>query len=121
MDTVRFAFRLPPVLLLRAPIGLWPRAPRGVTVRVESDGAVDVICTSGSELHARGMAIATAASFLHAVDHNVPPTTIPASLTVPSCGDREIRYAIRLGVRVSIARTGEAPAVFGNPLLAVAG
>jgi hypothetical protein len=45
---------------------------------------------------------------------------IRAALTVRSCR-RPIGYVIIVGVAVSIARTDEAPEVFGNPLLAAVG
>jgi hypothetical protein len=117
--TVTLSFHLPPVLLLRAPIGSWPQAPRGVTLKVGTDGMVTSSCVNGSELHARGLVMTTAAAFLRAMDRNIPPTVIPAKMSAPSLGDRTVTYAIALGARVSIARTGEAPAVWGNPLLSV--
>lgn len=118
--TVTFRFKLPGVLLLRAEIGAWSRSPKGVVCDVTRDGTVTISCTNWSELHARGMVISTAASFMRRIDNGIPPTAIPAKLSgAPSAKGREIDYAITLGARISIARTGEAPEVFGNPLLAV--
>jgi hypothetical protein len=118
-EPVTLSFRLPPVLMLRAPLGAWRRAPRGVTLDVGEDGTVTASCVNGSELYARTQVMTAAASFLRAMDSNIPPITIPAKMTAPSLGDRTVDYAISLGARVTIARTGEAPAVWGNPLLAV--
>jgi hypothetical protein len=116
-NRVRFSFALSGLLLERAPIGSWPRAPRGVRLEVRRDGAVEVTCINGSELHARDLVIATAGAFVRSIDH-APPTSIAAVLR---CGDRRIlRYAITLGARVSIAQSNERPVMFGN-LLAIAG
>lgn len=116
---VRFAFRLPTTLLLRAEPGLWGRAPREVTLEVAGDGAVTVLCANGSEDYARTRVLHTSAAFLRSIDTNVPPLSIPATLT-PANGEQPIRYQISLGARVSIARAHEAPHVFGNFHLAVA-
>lgn len=110
---VRFAFRLPPTLLLRAEPGLWADAPRDVTLQVAGDGAVEIRCTNGSERYARTRVLHTAAGFLRSIDQDVPPLSISAVLT-PANGERPIRHMITIGACVSIARTNEAPAVFGG-------
>ena len=116
---VRFAFRLPATLLLRAEPGLWGRAPRDVTLDVAGDGAVTVACANGSENYARTRVLHTAAGFLRSIDRDVPPLSIPALLT-PANGERPIRHQITIGACVSIARTGEAPMMFSGPPLAAA-
>ena len=113
MHPVTFRFRLPPVLMLRAPLGPWRRAPRGVDLDVGRGGDILVACRDGSELHARNQVLQTAAAFLRAADRNVPPMTFMATLE-PGNGERPIRYAISLGARVSIARTQENPLVVGQ-------
>ena len=114
---VRFVFRLPPTLLLRAEPGTWRRAPRGVTLEVAGDGAVEVSCTNGSEIYARNLVLQTAGAFVRSIEDNARTLKIRAVLSAPSCR-RPIGYMIIIGARVSIARTDEAPEVFGNPLLA---
>ena len=116
---VLFTFKLPATLLLRAEPGLWGRAPRSVSLDVAHDGLVVVTCTDLSELHARGLVISTTGAFIRSIDRNAPVLKIPALMTVRSVR-RPIEYMIVIGARVSIARTGEAPATFANPLLAVA-
>jgi hypothetical protein len=110
-EAVRFRFHLPPALLVRAPIGDWPRAPRGVVLHVGPGGQIRVSARNGSESYARGQVLQTAASFLRSIDHNLAPATFRAELT-PANGEAPIRYAITIGARVSIARTAEEPAVF---------
>jgi hypothetical protein len=116
--SVRFAFRLPPTLLHRVEPGAWPRAPRSVSVEVAGDGAVEISCTNGSEIYAFNQVLQTAGSFIRSIEKNAPTLKIRAALTAPSC-KRPIGYMIVVGARVSIARTDEAPEVFGNALLAV--
>ena len=113
---VQFVFRLPPTLLLCAPIGAWPQTPRGVTLTVTPDGTVEIACTDASELYGRSQVLTAAGDFLRAIEKDSPPLKIRAALTVPSW-KRPIGYMISVGAWVSIARTDEAPAVFANPLL----
>jgi len=106
---VTFRFRLPPTLMLRAPVGAWPRAPRGASVDVAADGAVVVTSVDRHETYARDQVIKVAARFLGLIDADVPMTALPASLSAPSCRARPEIYAIALGAKVSIARTDRAP------------
>jgi hypothetical protein len=106
---VTFRFRLPPALMLRAPVGAWLRAPRGVSVDVSADGAVIVTSVDHHETYARDQVVKTAARFLGSIDADVPMTSLPASLSAPTCRARPEIYAIALGAKVSIARTERAP------------
>ena len=112
---VVFRFRLPTILLLRAEPGAWGRAPRDVRLDVAVDGRVEVSCRNGSESYARTRVLHTAAGFVRSIETNVPALSMGAELT-PANGERPIRYSIVLGARVSIARAGEAPLLFGNQL-----
>jgi len=105
---VNFRFRLPDALLLRAPVGEWPRAPRGARLEVGAGGAVTVTSYDSHESFAREQVLRLAASFLRAIDSDVPPTVLPATL---GNGEREQCYAIALGAKVSISRASEAPLV----------
>lgn len=118
-EPVTLSFRLPPVLMLRAPLGAWRRAPRGVTLFAGADGTVTANCVNGSELFARTQVMTAAASFLRAMDSNISPIVIPAKMTAPSLNGKAVDYQISLGARVTIARSGQAPAVWGNPLVAI--
>jgi hypothetical protein len=102
-------FRLPPALLLRAPVGLWERSPRGVIVAVASDGAVTVTGIDHSETFAEQQVLRTAAKFLRAIDARTCPVGFAATLSAPSCRRRPRGYAISFGAKVSIARSDFAP------------
>ena len=96
-----FVFRLPPTLLLCAPIGAWPQTPRGVTLTVTPDGTVEIACTDASELYGRSQVLTAAGDFLRAIEKDSPPLKIRAALTVPSW-KRPIGYMISVGAWVSI-------------------
>ena len=102
---VVFRFRLPPVLMLRAPLGAWRRAPRAVTLDVGADAVVNVVGHDRLETFARKQVLSTTMAFLRAVDRNVPPMVLEATLSAPSCRERPEYYGISLGAAVSIART----------------
>jgi len=110
---VVFQFRLPPVLLLHAQPGLWPRAPRGASVDVGEDGAVVVTSYDHLETYARDQVLRVACAYLRACVRNAPPVTIRATLSAPSCRQRPVGYAISLGAKVSIAETNARPVVIG--------
>ena len=101
---VVFRFRLPPVLMLRAEPGEWPRTARGVTLHVKPDGAIAVTSIDHSETFGRRQVLGTAARFLRAIEADAPMTTLAAELSAPSCRARPERYTIALGARVSITR-----------------
>ena len=103
-----FRFRLPPALLLGAPLGIWPRSTRATVLRVGEDGSITVTSVDHHESYGRDQVLKLAAAFLRAVDRNVPPTVLAATLEAPSTRDRGLgypaRYSIALGAAVSITR-----------------
>lgn len=110
---VVFQFRLPPVLLLHAQPGFWPRAPRGASVNVAGDGRITVTSVDRSEIYARAQVQRVAAAWLRESVRHQAPRAIAATLSAPSCREAPERYAIALDARVSIAKTAEAPLVAG--------
>jgi hypothetical protein len=119
---VTFRFTLPGALLLRAPVGAWPRAPRGVRLTVEAGGAVTVVSFDRLESYARRQALDAASAFLRVMDRGQGALTFPAVLT-PANGESPIHYAVVVGAEVSIARTREKPHLgeAGAPQLALVG
>jgi hypothetical protein len=112
-------FRLPPVLLLHAEPGLWPRSPRGGDLVLLADGAVTVTSQDHHESYGVDQVRRVALQWLRATVRNAPPTSIAATLSSPSLRRRrgpdghEV-YAIVIGAKVSIARTDERPAAIGE-------
>jgi hypothetical protein len=105
---VTFRFRLPPVLMLRAPLGFWPRCPRGVTLDVGEDGNVLVTSVDHHMSYAVDQVQKVAGRFLSSIGADVPMTTLQAFLSTPETRRRPItdpaRYSIALGAEVSITR-----------------
>jgi hypothetical protein len=103
---VVFKFRLPPVLLLHAEPGIWPRSPRGCTVVMTEDGAVTVTSVDHSQTYA--------GAFLRASVRDAPATMLTAELDAPYCRERPVQFQISLGARVSIAQTEVRPYLADN-------
>jgi hypothetical protein len=106
--TVRFSFKLPSTLMMRARVGDWQRAEPGVVVHVGPSGEVRINARNGSELYARRLATRAAATLLRELQTD-RPTLIPDATMVPGNGEREIRYAIAIGSQVLISRAIETP------------
>jgi hypothetical protein len=102
---VTFRFRLPPALAMRAPLGFWPRSPRGCTLDVGDHGNVLVSSVDHSEIFARKQVLQTAGAFLRTTDPVTQPETLLGELSAPSCRERLEVYSITLGAAVSIARS----------------
>jgi hypothetical protein len=105
---VTFRFRLPPVLLLRAPLGFWPRTPRGVRLDVGEEGNVLVTSFDHHMTYAVDQVLKCAARFLAAIGADVPMTTLHGFLSTPqtrrTAASDPARYSIALGAKVSITR-----------------
>ena len=105
---VTFRFHLPPVLMLRAPIGLWPRSPRGVTLRVADDGDVLITSVDHHMTYAVDQVLKSAARFLGSIGADAPMTSLRGFLSTPATrrtiASDPARYSIALGAKVSITR-----------------
>jgi len=105
---VSFRFRLPPVLLLRAPLGFWARCPRGVTLDVGEEGNVLVTSVDHHMSYAIETVLKTAGRFLGVIGADVPMTTLHGFLSTPetrrTVASDPARYSIALGAKVSITR-----------------
>jgi hypothetical protein len=105
---VTFRFRLPPALLLRAPLGFWPRAPRGCTLDVGEEGNVLVTSLDRHMSYATDQVLKTAARFLAAIGADAPLQRLTGFLSTPATREagagHPARYSIALGAKVSITR-----------------
>jgi len=104
---VRFCFRLPAAMLLLAPVGLWPKAPKGTSLDVTPDGDVTITSFDASQTYAQNQVFQLAMSFLKSLRAIGTPHVITGTISAPYCRDRPEVYCITFGARVSIARTRE--------------
>jgi hypothetical protein len=107
---VRFSFQLPPALLLLAPVGRWPKAPRGCSLCVDDDGSVVVTSIDGSQAYAHDQVMQLTMTFLKSL-RAITPHVITGTMSAPYCRERPEVYSISFGARVSIARTRDRPMV----------